>query len=139
VEAEARGKDTLRPPSVKEDLPFAPLPYDSPIDLTPCFFSPVPESSRAGKKNKNEPISMDQLELALLGYSPQTSAIRSMKNADASGRPASGPGSGGSGGSGEKRGTPRDARVLGNFGFKRAQLVSPQKTPQREERVIVVL
>jgi hypothetical protein len=133
VEAAAGGKGAVRagPPAVKEDLPFA--PNDSPIDLTPCFFSPVPETGR----HRNDPISMDQLEQALLGYSPQTSAIRSMKNADASSRPASGPGSGGSGGSGEKRGTPRDARVLGNFGFKRAQ---PASTPPHiQERVIVVL
>jgi hypothetical protein len=130
VEA-AAGGGAVHPavPPLKEDLPFA-TSYDSPIDLTPCFFSPVPTSPGSLETQKNDPISMDQLEQALLGFSPQTSVIRSMRNADASSRPASGPDSGG------KRGTPRDARVIGNFGFKRTQ---KPVSPPIQERVIVIL
>jgi hypothetical protein len=134
VEAAADGKaGKAAPPSLKEDLPFAASdPQDSPADTTPCFFSPVPVLAGSRKKNGSAAISMDQLEQALLGYSPQTSAIRSMKNADASSsRPTSGPDSG------SKRGTPRDARVLGNFGFKRAQPLAA--SPPVTERVIVIL
>jgi hypothetical protein len=83
-----------------------------------CYFSPVP----AGYGKNLTTMTFDDLELALLGYSPATSVIRSAKNGNDPISPRA-----------LQAGTPRDARVLGNFGFKR------EPKPAVTERVIVVL
>jgi hypothetical protein len=88
-----------------------------------CFFSPVPAKGEGA-------VPIDDVELHLLGYSPATSTLRSAKNGQSAHSAAS---------SGKQsRGTPRAARVLGNFGFH-AGGSKAQPPLEQAERLIVIL
>jgi len=131
-EAEAKKQGDNSIPTPPTAAPITPDLLDP--DMQACFFSPVPSAEGA--------ITFDQLELHLLGYSPATSTLRSVK----SGSSLNGASSGGSPddptpGKKPTSGTPRSARVLGNFGFHNTPPPAKpaKKAPDQAERLIVIL